>query len=259
MIHMYQVDLNSDLGESFGAYHIGCDDLVCEQVNSANIACGWHAGDPVVLDHTIYLAKAHNVAIGAHPGYPDLLGFGRRNMSLSPEDEYAYVLYQLGAFSAFAKKHGLPIQHLKAHGAMYNTAGKDIKLALAICKAVRDFDRDIILLGLSNSKLIEAAEELGLRHASEVFADRAYELDGSLVARSKPGAMIEDEELCIQRVIRMIKEGKVQAINGEDIPVRADSICVHGDGPKALAFTSLIRQRLTEEGIQMAPFGSFVK
>ncbi len=186
------------------------------------------------------------------------MGFGRRDMKLTPDEEYAYTLYQLGAFAAFAKKHGLEVQHLKAHGAMYNTAGKDINLALAICRAVKDFDPNIILLGLSGSKLIEAAEDLGLKSASEIFADRAYEEDGSLVNRKKPGAMIEDEEEAIARVIRMIKEGKVTAITGRDIPVKADSICVHGDGPKALAFTSRIRQKLTEEGIALAPFHTFI-
>ncbi len=256
---MFKVDLNSDLGESFGAYRIGCDEEVLNQVTSANVACGWHAGDPVVLDKTLAMAREKGVCVGAHPGYPDLMGFGRREMKLTPDEEYAYTLYQLGAFAAFAKKNRLDIQHLKAHGAMYNTAGKDIHLALAICKAVKDFDPNIILLGLSGSKLIEAAEELGLRSASEIFADRAYEEDGSLVNRKKPGAMIEDEEEAMARVVRMIKEGKVTAITGKDIPVKADSVCVHGDGPKALAFTSRIRQKLAEEGIELAPFHTFIR
>ena len=242
---MFRVDLNSDLGESFGAYRIGCDREVLEQVTSAK-------------DRTLAMAKEKGVCVGAHPGYPDLMGFGRRDMKLTPDEEYAYTLYQLGAFAAFAKKHGLEVQHLKAHGAMYNTAGKDINLALAICRAVKDFDPNIILLGLSGSKLIEAAEDLGLKSASEIFADRAYEEDGSLVNRKKPGAMIEDEEEAIARVIRMIKEGKVTAITGRDIPVKADSICVHGDGPKALAFTSRIRQKLAEEAIELAPFHTFI-
>ena len=188
---MFKVDLNSDLGESFGAYRIGCDKEVLEQVTSANVACGWHAGDPVVLSKTLAMAREQGVCVGAHPGYPDLMGFGRRDMKLTPDEEYAYTLYQLGAFAAFAKKNGLEIQHLKPHGAMYNNAGKDINLALAICRAVKDFDPNIILLGLSGSKLIEAAEELGLKSASEIFADRAYEENGSLVNRKKPGAMIE--------------------------------------------------------------------
>ncbi len=256
---MFKVDLNSDLGESFGAYRIGCDEDVLGEVTSANVACGWHAGDPVVLDRTLALAKAKGVAVGAHPGYPDLLGFGRRDMKLSPDEEYAYTLYQLGAFAAFVKRHGSEVQHLKAHGAMYNAAGKDIVLAQAICRAVKDFDPNIILLGLSGSKLIEAAQEMGLKAACEVFADRAYEEDGSLVSRKKPGAMIEDEEVAIQRVVRMVKEGKVAAITGKDVPVKADSICVHGDGPKALAFTRRIRERLAEEGVTLSPLHAFVK
>ena len=255
---MYKVDLNSDLGESFGAYTIGCDGEVLSQVTSANVACGWHAGDPVVLHRTLALAKEKGVAVGAHPGYPDLMGFGRREMKLSPEEAYAYVLYQLGAFAAFAKVHGLEVQHLKAHGALYNTAGKDMALALAICRAVKDFDPSIILLGLSGSKLIEAAKELGLSAASEIFADRAYEEDGSLVNRRKPGAMIEDEEEAIARVLRMVKEGKVTAITGKDIPVQADSVCVHGDGPKALAFTRRIRERLQAEGVALSPLRAIV-
>ena len=256
---MFKVDLNSDLGESFGAYRIGCDEQVLSEVTSANVACGWHAGDPMVLDRTLALAKAKGVSVGAHPGYPDLLGFGRRDMKLTPDEEYAYTLYQLGAFAAFAKRHGLEVQHLKAHGAMYNAAGKDIALARAICRAVKDFDPQIILLGLSGSKLIEAAEEMGLKAASEIFADRAYEEDGSLVNRKKPGAMIEDEEEAIARVVRMVKEGKVAAVTGKDVPVKADSICVHGDGPKALEFTRRIRERLTGEGVALLPLGAFVR
>ena len=256
---MCKVDLNSDLGESFGAYRIGCDEEVLNEVTSANVACGFHAGDPVVLNRTLALAKEKGVAVGAHPGYPDLMGFGRRNMQLSPEEAYAYVLYQLGAFAAFAKRHDLPVQHLKAHGALYNAAGKDMALAQAVCRAVRDFDPGIILLGLSGSKLIEAAQELGLRAASEIFADRAYESDGSLVDRKKPGAMIEDEAEAIRRVVRMVKEGKVRSVTGKDVTVRADSICVHGDGPKALAFTSRIRDRLRAEGVELAPLHAFIR
>lgn len=256
---MYRVDLNSDLGESFGAYKIGCDGQVIENVTSVNIACGWHAGDPIVLNNTITLAKENGVAIGAHPGYPDLMGFGRRNMNVSLDEVYAYVLYQLGAFSAFAQKNAMDIQHVKPHGAMYNMASKDIKLATAICRAVRDFDPQIIVLAAFESKIIEAAGEEGLAYASEVFADRAYQADGSLVPRSQPGAMVTDEEIAIQRVVRMVREGRVQAITGEDIKVRADSICVHGDGPKAVAFTARIRTALAAEGLQIVNLGSFVR
>ncbi|MEL7565547.1 MAG: 5-oxoprolinase subunit PxpA [Dehalobacterium sp.] len=256
---MLKVDLNADLGESFGAYKIGMDDEVITRITSANIACGWHAGDPAVLGKTIAKAKANGTAIGAHPGYPDLMGFGRRNLSVSPSDMHDYVLYQLGAFFAFAKKYCADIQHLKAHGAMYNMAGKDINLALAICRAVKNFDQSIILLGLAGSKLIEAAEEMGLRSASEVFADRAYEEDGSLVARTKTGAMIHDEDISVARVVKMVRTGYVTTITGKEIPVKADSICIHGDSPKVLTFVEKIRTTLVIEGVDVVNLGSFVK
>lgn len=256
---VFQVDLNADMGEGFGQYNLGCDSQVIEHITSANIACGWHAGDPQVMNKTIAMAKARGVAIGAHPGYPDLLGFGRRNISVTPDELYAYVLYQLGAFYAFAKKHAMEIQHLKAHGAMYNTAVKDIRLAVAICRAIKDFAPEIILLGLAGSKLLEAAEEIGLRSASEVFADRAYEEDGSLVPRIKAGSMIYDEELCAARVVRMVKEGRVETITGRDIVVKADSICLHGDGPKALSLATRTRRALVAEGVQVVGLNRFVK
>ena len=255
---MKRVDLNSDLGESFGVYRIGCDEDVIKQVTSANIACGWHGGDPLVLDKTLDMAKRSGVAVGAHPGLPDLLGFGRREMKVTPDEAYSYVLYQLGAFAAFAKKRGLEVQHVKPHGSLYNMAGRDLALARAICEAVKDFDPKIIVLGLANSKLIEAAKDIGLGCASEVFADRAYEEDGSLVNRSRPGSMICDEDLAIYRTIRMVKEGLVTAVTGRDISVQADSICVHGDGPKALAFTARIRKALAGEGIEVASLSSLV-
>jgi len=255
---MLKIDLNSDLGESFGVYRVGQDDQILRYVTSANIACGWHAGDPMVLDRTVALAKASGVAIGAHPGYPDLLGFGRRNLTVTPGELRNYVLYQLGAFSAFARAHGMEMQHLKTHGAMYNMAGKDISLALAICGAVKSFDSSIILMGLSGSKLIEAADETGLRYASEVFADRAYEDDGSLVSRTKKGAMIRDESLVLERVVGMIKTGRVLSINGREVPVRADSICVHGDGEEALNFVIRIRERMRMEGIEVCPLRTFI-
>lgn len=255
---MFRVDLNADVGESFGAWKMGMDADVLQHVSSVNIACGWHAGDPLCMDKTIGLAPGR-VGIGAHPGYPDLMGFGRRNMNASPAEVKAYVKYQLGAFYAFAKANGRTIQHCKPHGAMYNMAGKDIKLAMAIAEAVKEFDPEIILMGLAGSKMIEAAETVGIRAASEVFADRAYEEDGSLVARTKEGAMVTDEDLAIERVIGMIKNGTVEAITGKMIPVKCDSVCVHGDSPKALLFVQKIREKLTEEGIEITNIGSFIK
>ena len=256
---MYKVDLNCDLGESFGRYTLGLDEQVIPLISSANVACGYHASDPIVMDQTISMAKEQGICVGAHPGFPDLMGFGRRNMSVSKADMHDYVLYQLGALHAFLRAHGAILQHVKPHGAMYNMAAKDKALAAAICAAVKEFDKDVILLGLAGSKLIEAADEAGLRCASEVFADRAYMEDGSLVPRTQSGAMIEDENEAIARVIGMVKNGVVKAVTGKEIRVRADSICVHGDGAKALAFTKRIRTALEAEGITVAPLCSFIK
>ncbi len=255
---MYRVDLNSDLGESFGAYTIGCDEKVLPLVTSANVACGFHASDPVVMKKTIKMAEMAGIQVGAHPGYPDLMGFGRRNMSVTPEEAKAYTLYQLGALYAFCRSDGLRMQHVKPHGALYNMAGKDYALAAGICEAVREFDPDLIVLALSGGELLRCAQDMGLRVASEVFADRAYEEDGSLVNRRKEGAMITDEDLAIKRVIRMITEQKVTAISGKDIDIRADSICVHGDGPKALAFVQKIREALKAENIELCPLKELV-
>lgn len=249
---MYFVDLNSDLGESFGNYTIGMDEEILKFVSSANVACGWHAGDPMVMEKTVALAKEFGTAVGAHPGFPDLMGFGRRNMAVTPEEAKAYVKYQLGALQVFAKAHGVKIQHVKPHGALYNMAAVDEKLAKAMCEAVYEVDKDIIFMGLAGSKMITAAEETGLKAASEVFADRAYNDDGTLVSRKLPGAVIKDKDLAIQRVVRMVKEGKVESINGKDIDIKADSICVHGDNPKALEFVKNIRETLEKEGVTIS-------
>lgn len=246
---MYFVDLNSDLGESFGSYKIGMDEEILKFVSSANVACGWHAGDPMVMEKTIAMAKEFGTAVGAHPGFQDVMGFGRRNMAVTPEEAKAYVKYQLGALMAFTQSYGMKIQHVKPHGALYNMAAVDEKLAIAMCEAVYDVDKEIIFMGLAGSKMITAAEKVGIRAASEVFADRAYNDDGTLVSRKLPGAMIKDKDLAIERVVRMIKEGKVETINGNDIDIKADSVCVHGDNPKALEFVKNIRETLIAEGI----------
>ena len=255
---MAKVDLNSDLGESFGSYKIGNDREIIRLVTSANIACGAHAGDPIVMGQTVAFAKASGVEAGAHPGYPDLQGFGRRNMALSPSEAKAYVMYQVGALMAFCKAEGVKMQHVKPHGALYNTAAKNPDLALAIAEGVKAIDPELILMGLAGSESIRAAQSIGLRTASEVFADRAYEDDGSLRARTKEGSMITDEEEAIRRVLRMVKEGKVTTYSGRDIDIKADSICVHGDGAKALLFVQKIREALTAEGVEIAPVRSFV-
>ena len=248
---MFRVDLNSDLGESFGNYKLGMDEEILKYVSSANVACGWHAGDPLVMEETVALAKKSGVAVGAHPGFPDLMGFGRRNMAVTPEEAKAYIKYQLGALYALTQSQGVKIQHVKPHGALYNMAAVDEKLARAMCEAVYEVDKDIIFMGLAGSKMIDAAKEVGLKAASEVFADRAYNDDGTLVSRKLPGAVIKDKELAIRRVVRMVKEGKVESINGKDISIQADSICVHGDNPKALEFVRNIRETLQSEGVEI--------
>jgi len=249
-----KIDLNSDLGESFGAYTIGNDGKVLQFISSANIACGFHAGDPHVMKNTVQLALANNVAIGAHPGLEDLRGFGRRTMNITPEEAYDITLYQVGALAGFVKSEGGKLQHVKPHGALYNMAAKDAKLADAIAEAIYKLNPELILFGLSGSQLIKAGERIGLKTASEVFADRTYQSDGSLTPRSKPGAVITDDEKAIKQVLKMAKEGLVTTVEGKDIKVKADTVCVHGDGVKALEFTNRIRQALAKESITVSSF-----
>jgi UPF0271 protein len=227
------------------------DDKIIPLITSANVACGYHASDPVVMDQTVKLAKEAGIRVGAHPGFPDLMGFGRRNMNVTPAEAKAYTLYQLGALDGFCKAHGVTMQHVKPHGALYNMAAKDYALSRAICEAIASYDRNLIVMALCGGQLLRAAKDMGLRAASEVFADRGYEEDGTLVDRRKEGAMITDEDIAIARVIRMVKEGKVTAVTGKDIDIQADSVCVHGDGAKALAFVDKIRTALTQEGIEI--------
>lgn len=248
---MKRVDLNCDLGESFGNYKCGLDADVIPYISSANVACGFHASDPLVMMKTVALAKQHGVAVGVHPGYPDLVGFGRRNMSVSVDELKAMVQYQIGALKAFCDVQGMTLQHVKPHGAMYNMAAKDRKLADAICEAIREVDPKLILLGLSGSQMLESARELGLPCASEVFADRAYEDDGSLTPRSLPGSVITDEEQAISRVLQMVREGTVTTRSGKVIPIQADSICLHGDGVKAVEFAKRIRAELTAAQVRI--------
>ena len=248
---MSTVDLNCDLGESFGAYTIGMDEAVIPFVTSVNVACGWHAGDPLIMDRTVALAKNHGVAVGAHPGFPDLMGFGRRPMTVTPQEAGAYVKYQVGALQAFAKGHGLALQHVKPHGALYNMAAKDEGLAIGICEAIASVDKNLILMGLAGSVMLEAAKKAGLKTASEVFADRAYNDDGSLVNRKLPGAVIHDPDLAVERAIKMAKEGKVISINGKEISIQVDSICVHGDNEQAIELVSKIRKAFEDAGIEV--------
>ncbi len=251
---MYKVDLNSDLGE--GAL---CDGEIIPLITGANVACGFHAGDSILMDKTIELCKANSVALGAHPGYPDKENFGRTKMDVTPAEVYDFTLYQIGALGAMAKAKGVKLEHVKPHGAMYNMAAKDIELSLAIANAVRDYDKDLILLALSGSEMINAAKQVGIRYASEVFADRAYEADGTLRARTLEGSMITDENEAIERVIRMIKEGKVRAYSGEDVPLEAHSVCVHGDSAKALDFVKALRKAFSENGIETVKLSEAIK
>lgn len=253
-----KVDLNCDLGESFGAYNIGMDAEVLAQVSSVNVACGWHAGDPGVMERTVALAKQAGVAVGAHPGYPDLLGFGRRDMSLSPDEARTYVKYQVGALSAFTKSAGIPLRHVKLHGAFYNRAAADPRLAQAVCRGIAEVDESLVVLALAGSHMLEAARQAGLRAASEVFADRAYNADGSLVSRNLEGSVIHDEALAVQRVVRMVKKGTVRSISGEDVEIRADSVCIHGDNPQALAFAGAIRRALLAEHVEITGLDGIV-
>lgn len=246
---MFKVDLNSDLGESFGSYTIGMDHAIIPYVSSVNIACGWHAGDPLVMAETVKSAMANGAGLGAHPGYPDLMGFGRRNLAVTPAEVKAYTLYQLGALQAFVKAAKGNLQHLKPHGAMYNMAATDAKLAQAIAEAIYEAAPEVILLGLANSEMIKAGKGIGLKVAQEVFADRAYQANGTLVPRSQPGAVIHDAEEAIARVVTMVKKGEVTAITGEKVEMKADSICVHGDNPEAVEFVKRIRSTLESEGV----------
>lgn len=246
---MYRIDLNSDLGESFGHYQIGCDREIIKTVSSVNIACGVHAGDPMVMDKTIKACCQQNVAVGAHPGFPDLQGFGRRQMYMGKGELKNYILYQLGALNAFAKKHGTKLQHVKPHGALNNMMPYNEQYSREICEAILDFDPSIILVAPTNTMTLEMGRDMGLRTISEVFADRAYQDDGYLLSRSHPQALLDDEDFAIKRIIRMIKEGIVTSINGKDIKIQAESVCVHSDSPMALNYAKKVRSALEAAGI----------
>jgi len=247
-----RIDLNSDLGESFGPWPMGEDTALMASITSANVACGFHAGDPGVMRTTIALAKANGVAVGAHPGFQDLVGFGRREIKATPQEVEDLVLYQIAALAGIAGTHGVRLQHVKAHGALYNMAARDRGLADAIARAVAAFDKGLILFGLPKSELITAGERAGLRVAAEVFADRAYEPDGSLASRQKPGSVIHDDAAVVARAIRMVRERQVVAIDGSVISLEADTLCLHGDTKGAAALARSIRKGLEAAGIAVA-------
>ncbi|QQX84520.1 5-oxoprolinase subunit PxpA [Cupriavidus necator] len=238
------IDLNADLGE-------GCDndEALLALISSANIACGWHAGDAATMVRTVKWALERGVAIGAHPSYPDRENFGRTEMQRDPEAVYADVLYQIGALDAIVRAQGGELHHVKPHGALYNQAVRDPALARAIVRAVRDFDADLVFFGLAGSQMINIAKEAGLRVKQEVFADRGYNPDGTLVKRGTPGALHEDEEVALNQTLTMVREKRVRAIDGTWVPIQAETVCLHGDGAHALAFARRIRERLGAEGI----------
>ena len=251
-----RIDFNSDIGESFGSYKMGLDEEVISCISSANIACGFHAGDPGWMRHTVELAERHGVGIGAHPAFPDLRGFGRRNMQVDPQEARDDVVYQIGALTAFTKDKQL--QHVKPHGAMYSMAVNDEHLARALCEAILEVDSDLILIALSGSRWVEIAEEMGLRVAHEVFADRALMSDGTLAPRSQPGAVLHDPKLIAERSLQMAADGVVEAVDGTQVEVRADSICLHGDTPGAVEMARQVRSALETAGVEIVPLKELV-
>jgi UPF0271 protein len=253
---MTRIDINSDMGESFGSYTIGHDAGLLKSVTSANVAAGFHAGDPSVLRETIRMAKAAGVAVGAHPGFPDLVGFGRRELNVTPREAEDMVLYQLAAVAGVAAAEGAKLQHVKAHGALFNMAVRDAELSAAIARAVATFDKTLIFFGLPGSEILKAGRAAGLRVAAEVFADRAYEPDGSLASRRKPGSVIHDADAVVARAVRMVKDRNVVAIDGSIVPLEADTICVHGDTPGSDVLAATIRAGFERAGITVKAIGA---
>lgn len=247
-----RIDFNCDVGESFGAWRMGADSELIPLASSANIACGFHAGDPTHMLATVELCLQHEVAIGAHPGWPDLQGFGRRAMACSAAETYALVLYQIGALAAFVQARGARLHHVKPHGALYNQAARDRELADAIARAVHDFDASLVLYGLAGSVLLDAGRKAGLKVAAEAFAERRYEADGSLRPRGLPGAVIERVDDAQAQVLGLLSRGEVLDIDGRAIAVEADTLCLHGDRPDALDFARRLRQLLADTGVQVA-------
>ena len=252
-----RIDLNCDMGESFGSYKLGYDDEVIKYVSSASIACGFHAGDPDWMHRTVRLAEDNGVAIGAHPSFPDLRGFGRRNMAISAEEARNDVVYQIGALTAFTRDKKL--QHVKPHGAMYNMAANGGELARAICQAVLDVDPELVLVVLAGSVWVDIAKEMGIRVAQEVFADRALNQDGTLVSRSKPGSVIHDVDEVVGRSIKMVVEGKATATQGQEIEVQADTLCLHGDTPEAVEMATGLRTGLEAAGVEIVSLSRLVR
>jgi 5-oxoprolinase (ATP-hydrolysing) subunit A len=250
-----RIDINSDMGESFGAYSIGHDAGLMKSITSANVAAGFHAGDPSVLRDTIRLAKASGVAVGAHPGFPDLVGFGRRELSVTAKEAEDFVLYQVAAVAGVASAEGVKLQHVKPHGALFNMAVRNAELSGAIARAVAAIDRSLILFGLPGSEILRAGRAAGLRVAAEIFADRAYEPDGSLMSRRQPGAVIHDAATVVSRAVKMVKDRSVVASDGSVVALDAETICVHGDTPGSDALAASIRSGFESAGIIVKAIG----
>ncbi len=250
-----RIDINCDMGESYGAYRLGRDSEVMEYISSANIACGWHAGDPLVMDYTVRLAKEKGVGAGAHPAYPDLMGFGRRRMDLTFDEIEKYVIYQIGALYGFTKAHGIPLQHVKAHGALGNIAFSDLEVSKAFARGVLRFSKEIILVVYAGTVMVRAAKEIGVRFVEEVYADRVYNPDGTLQSRKIPGSVIHDPEKAARQALTMAQEGYVIAHDGTKVNVIPGSICVHGDTPTAVSILQKIREGLRKASIAVKPMG----
>lgn len=248
-----KMDLNSDVGESYGAFVLGEDEALMPHITSANIACGFHAGDPQVMQRTVKLAKEHGVGIGAHPGYPDLPGFGRRVLAMSENEIESMLLYQIGALAAFAHAHGAVLRHVKPHGALYNLAAKDLPTARAIARAVTRLDSELILVGLANSLFVDAAKEYGVTLAREGFIDRAYNSDGTLVPRTEAGAVVSSPALAVQVAMQLAREGTVRTRDGKRLELQVDTLCIHGDTPRAVEIARAVHEALTAGGVELAP------
>jgi len=253
---MLRIDLNCDMGESFGDWTLGCDAEAAPFVTSINAACGFHASDPLTMRRTVRLAKKFGVAVGAHPGFRDLVGFGRRAIAATPEEIEADLVYQIGALLGFCRAEGVSLQHVKAHGALYNLAEKDVTVASAIAEAIKAVDPSLYMLCLAGSVMVEAAKRTGLKYVEEAFADRAYTPAGNLVSRKLPGAVIHDVDEVAERVLLMVKEKKVLSIEGTEVPIAAQTVCVHGDTPGAVDMIRAIRAKLEAAGIELRAFGS---
>ena len=249
---MKKIDLNCDMGESYGAWKMGADAGVMPFITSANIACGFHAGDPATIRRTVRLAVDRGVAVGAHPSLPDLMGFGRRAMRISPQEMYDLIVYQAGAVEAFARAAGAKLHHVKCHGALYNMAAVDEGLSDAMARAVKDLGKEVFLYVLSRSKSFEIGKKSGIRVIGEVFADRGYSDDGTLAPRDRPGGMIEDADASVKQALAMIEDGYVTSLGGKRVPVSADTMCLHGDQPGAVAFAQALRKAFSRKGINVA-------